>query len=295
MQEGNSVADADGARPGDREGASRVSPPSAVCRLPSADSRPPLVEARRLRFGYGARPVLRDLSLRVAHGEFVGLIGPNGAGKSTLLRLVCGALRPAAGELDFDGAPLARLSRRALARRIAVLPQSPMLPDAFTVAELVLLGRTPHLGLLQPEGRADFAAARRALLAAGCLDLAGRRLGELSGGERQRAALARALAQEPELLLLDEPTAHLDPGHQQELLATLGRLNREAGLTVLAVFHDLNLAAARCDRLALLHDGRAIADGPPAAVLTPPLLRRAYGFEAQVIPHPRTGLPVVIS
>ncbi|HEX5504184.1 MAG TPA: ABC transporter ATP-binding protein [Thermomicrobiales bacterium] len=272
----------------------RVRPTPVSYRLSSTVYRPPLVEARRLRFGYGARPVLRDLSLRVARGEFVGLIGPNGAGKSTLLRVVCGALKPAAGELDFDGAPLARLARRALARRVAVLPQSPVLPDAFTVAELVLLGRTPHLGLLQPEGRADFAAARRALVAAGCLDLAARRLGELSGGERQRAALARALAQEPELLLLDEPTAHLDLGHQQELLATLARLNREAGLTVLAVFHDLNLAAACCGRLALLHDGRVLAAGPPAAVVTPPLLKRAYGFEAQVIRHPRTGLPVVL-
>ena len=147
---------------------------------------------------------------------------------------------------------------------------------------------------MRGEGERDYAAARRALLAAGCLDLAGRRLGELSGGERQRASLARALAQEPDLLLLDEPTAHLDPGVGQALVATLRRLNREGGLTVLAALHDVNLAAATCPRLLLLHDGRIIADGPPEEVITPPLLRRAYGYDAQVIPHPQTGRPVVL-
>ena len=181
-----------------------------------------------------------------------------------------------------------------MARRVASVAQVPTLPESFTVADLVLLGRTPHLRLLQREGERDYAAARRALIAAGCLDLAGRRLGELSGGERQRAALARALAQEPELLLLDEPTAHLDPGVGQEIAATLARLNREEGLTVLAAIHDVNLAAAVCPRLLLLHEGRILADGPPGDVITPPLLRRAYGYDAQVLSHPQTGLPVAV-
>ena len=254
----------------------------------------PLVEVDGLRFGWDQRPVLRAVSLSIAPGEFVGLLGANGAGKSTLLRLIGGLLRPGGGELRVAGRPLRHTPRRTLAQRVAMVAQSPILPDAFTVAELVLLGRTPYLRTLQAEGPADFAAVRRALAAAGCLELAGRRLGELSGGERQRAVLARALAQEPELLLLDEPTAHLDLGYQQELLSLLLRLNRDEGLTVLAALHDVNLAAATCPRLALLHDGRVVADGPPDVVLTPRLLKLAYGYDARVIPHPQTGHPVVL-
>ncbi len=268
--------------------------PYAPRSTPHAPPPAPLVEVAGVRFGYGERAVLRDLSLALAPGEFVGLLGPNGSGKSTLLRLIGGALRPAAGEVRLAGRPVWRWSRRAFARRVATVAQAPVLPEGFTVAEFVLLGRTPHLPAFGSEGPADYAAARAALVAAGALDLAERRLGELSGGERQRVALARALAQEPELLLLDEPTAHLDLGYQQELLATLRRLNREAGLTVLAVLHDVNLAAATCPRLALLHGGRLVADGPAEGVITPGLLELAYGYEAQVIPHPQTGHPVVL-
>ncbi len=249
---------------------------------------------RGVSFSWPGRPVLARVSLAVEAGEFVGLLGPNGSGKSTLLRLIGGTLAPAAGEIEVAGLPVGRANRRELARRVATLAQTPILPDAFTVAELVLLGRTPHLRTFQSEGPADFAAARRALRAAECLPLAGRWVGELSGGERQRASLARALAQEPRVLLLDEPTAHLDPGVGQEIMATLTRLNREEGLTIVASFHDINLAAALCPRLLLLHEGRLIADGPPGVVITPPLLRRAYGYDAQVIPHPQTGRPVVL-
>ena len=202
-------------------------------------------------------------------------------------------MRPTAGQVRLDGRPVGEYARRELARRVALVPQEPVLPEGFTVAELVLLGRTPYLRPLQAEGPADFAAARRALAAVDCLGLADRRLGELSGGERQRAALARALAQEPELLLLDEPTTHLDLAHQEAILAALARLNREAGLTVLAVFHDLNLAAASCARLAVLHDGRLVADGPLGAVITPDVVRQVYGLDAEVIAHPRTGRPLV--
>ena len=253
-----------------------------------------IVALRGLRFGWGERVVLRGVDLTIAPGEFVGLLGPNGSGKSTLLRLIGGTLRAGGGQIAVVGLQPGRVNRRALARRVASVAQTPTLPEAFTVADLVLLGRTPHLRPLRGEGERDYAAARRALIAAGCLDLAGRRLGELSGGERQRASLARALAQEPELLLLDEPTAHLDPGVGQALVATLRRLNGEVGLTVLAALHDVNLAAATCPRLLLLHEGRLIADGPPEEVITPPLLRRAYGYDAQVIPHPQTGRPVVL-
>ena len=256
--------------------------------------RPPALDLRSVRFGWPGRPVLHDISLSVKPGEFVGLLGPNGSGKSTLLRLIAGTLRPADGEVRVAGLVPGRGTRAALARRVARVAQSPVLPELFTVAELTLLGRTPHLRAFQAEGAADYAAARRALVAAECLDLAERRLGELSGGERQRASLARALAQEPAILLLDEPTAHLDPGVGQEIMATLLRLNHEDGLTVLATFHDINLAAATCPRLLLLHEGRIIADGPPEEVITPHLLRLAYGYEAQIIPHPQTGRPVVL-
>ena len=249
---------------------------------------------RDLRFAWGGRAVLEGISLAVAPGEFVGLLGPNGSGKSTLLRLIAGTLSPAAGAMCVAGLTPGRATQRELARRVAVVAQTPILPDGFTVAELVLLGRTPHLRPFQGEGEGDYVVARRALTAAECLDLAGRPLGELSGGERQRASLARALAQEPTLLLLDEPTAHLDPGIAQGIMATLLRLNREEGLTILASFHDINLAAAIAPRLVLLHGGRIIADGPPAAVITPPLLRHAYGYDARVLPHPQTGLPVAL-
>jgi len=252
------------------------------------------IRLRDVRFAWGARTVLGGVSLAVEPGEFVGLLGPNGSGKSTLLRLIAGTLMPSRGDLAVAGLVPGRATRRELARRVAVVAQTPILPDGFTVAELVLLGRTPHLRTFQAEGEADFAVARRALTAAGSLDLAGRPLGELSGGERQRASLARALAQEPSLLLLDEPTAHLDPGIAQGIMATLARLNHEEGLTILASFHDINLAAAIFPRLLLLHEGRIIADGPPAAVITPLLLRRAYGYDAEVIPHPQTGRPIVL-
>jgi iron complex transport system ATP-binding protein len=253
-----------------------------------------LVDVHGARFAYGDRAVLRDVSLTVAPGEFVGLLGPNGSGKSTLLRVIGGWLRTNAGEVLLAGRPVRALPHGEVARRVAVVEQMSLLPDGFTVAELVMLGRTPHLRAWQTEGPADYQAAWRALAAADCADLAARRLGELSGGERQRVALARALAQEPDLLLLDEPTAHLDLGIARDIVATLLRLNRDAGLTVLAVFHDINLAAASCPRLALLHEGRIIADGSPDAVLMPHLLKRAFGYEARVLAHPQTGRPVVL-
>ena len=252
------------------------------------------IRLRDVRFSWGVRTVLGGVSLAVEPSEFVGLLGPNGSGKSTLIRLIAGTLTPSRGELAVAGLVPGRTTRRELARRVAVVAQTPILPEGFTVTELVLLGRTPHLRAFQAEGEGDFAAARRALAAAESLDLAGRPLGELSGGERQRASLARALAQEPSLLLLDEPTAHLDPGIAQGIMATLARLNCEEGLTILASFHDINLAAAIFPRLLLLHEGRIIADGPPATVITPPLLRQAYGYDAEVIPHPQTGRPIVL-
>jgi iron complex transport system ATP-binding protein len=225
----------------------------------------------------GRREVLRGLDLVLRRGELVALLGPNGSGKTTLLRVLSGQLRPDSGEALLEGRPLASWGRQALARRVAVLPQQLELRAGFRVAELVEMGRAPHATRLFGSTADDERAVRRALLDAEALDLAHRFPDELSGGERQRVLVAMALAQEPELLLLDEPTLHLDLAHQVSLLATIRRLATQRGMAVLAVLHDLNLAAAFAPRVAVLSDGRVAADGRPAQVLTPALAKRVFG------------------
>ncbi len=231
----------------------------------------------------GRRPVLRGVELRVAPGELVALLGPNGSGKTTLLRLLTGQLRPDAGTATFDGRPVGDWRRDALARRVAVLPQQLDLPDRFRVAELVEMGRAPHATRLFGSTADDEHAVRRALVDADALGLAGRYADELSGGERQRVLVAMALAQEPELLLLDEPTLHLDLAHQVALLAAIRRLRTQRGLTVIAVLHDLNVAAEFAPRAVVLADGRVAADGPPGEVLTPELVRQVFGVQVDAI------------
>jgi iron complex transport system ATP-binding protein len=253
----------------------------------------PLLEFVGVSFGYGPTPVLSEVSLTLAAGEMVALLGRNGSGKSTLLSLAAGLRRPEAGEVRFAGADLARLAPHERARRIAMVPQAMPVPFAFTVRELVSLGRTPYVSALRGEREADRAAVATAMERAGVTDLAGRLAGELSGGEQQRVALALALAQEPALLLLDEATAHLDLHHQAALLRVARDLNRRHGLTVLAAIHDVNLAALWFDRLLLLDDRRLLADGPPAAVLRPDLLQRAFGSPVLVLEHPTAGVPMV--
>ena len=228
--------------------------------------------------GSGARrEVLRGLDLAVDEGELVALLGPNGSGKTTLLRAVAGTLRRDAGTVAIFGRDLEGWSRIALARRVAVLPQSLVLPDGFRVAELVEMGRAPHATRWFGASAEDAAAVELALADAGALDLAERQADELSGGERQRVLVAMALAQQPELLLLDEPTLHLDIAHQASLLATVAHLRARRGLTVLAVFHDLNLATAYAPRVAVLDAGHVVADGDPASILGPELVRRVFG------------------
>jgi len=252
-----------------------------------------MLEIRDLTLSYGERVALRDVSLALAGGELLGVVGPNASGKTSLLRAITGVISPRRGEVRLDGSPVHRLSQRELARRVAVVPQNPSLPEAFTALEVVLMGRTPHLGLLQSEGRADWAAVRRALEETDALHLADRRIGELSGGERQRVLVARALAQEAPLLLLDEPTAHLDVGHQAEVLELVQRLCYREGKAVLAVVHDLTLAAQYCDRLAMLSEGRLVACGSPHEVLSPELLASVYRTRVWVFAHPLSGRPVV--
>jgi iron complex transport system ATP-binding protein len=241
-----------------------------------------IVEVTGLHASYEAdggerRRVLRGLDLAVEAGELVALLGRNGSGKTTLLRALAGTLSLDAGRVVLFGRDLADWSRVALARRVAVLPQSLALPDGFRVAELVEMGRAPHATRWFGSSAEDAAAVERALADADAGDLAERHADELSGGERQRVLVAMALAQEPDLLLLDEPTLHLDIAHQAALLASVARLQARRGLTVIAVLHDLNLAAAHAPRVAVLGDGRIAADGAPASILTPALVRDLFG------------------
>ena len=253
----------------------------------------PLLGVHGLVVELGGAAILRGVDIEVAAGEVVGLVGPNGAGKSTLLRAVSGVLRFAAGSVALDGEPIDGRSRGELARSLAVVQQLPEAPDTMQVADLVLLGRYPHLGLLGRESGADYLAADRAMSRAGCLELATRPLETLSGGERRRAFIARALAQETPLLLLDEPTANLDASAQAEVMGVLREL-AAGGAGVLVVVHDLTLAAAFCDRLVLLHLGEVVAEGGPAEVITSELVRRTYGPHVAVIEDPRNGAPVVV-
>jgi iron complex transport system ATP-binding protein len=254
---------------------------------------PPVLVLEGVSVSYGERPVLREVSLAFFPGRLVGLLGPNGAGKSTVVRVAAGLLPPQAGRVLLAGAPLASRPRREIARRIAVVPQGASLPETFTGWEVVLAGRAPHQRWLGGAGRHDVAIARRALAMVDAEALADRRIGELSGGERQRLLLARALAQEPAALLLDEPTAHLDLRHQLAFLDQVREL-AATGLAVLGVFHELNLAAEYCDEIALLRAGRLVAQGAPGAVLTAARIATVYGVSVPVLRHPQSGRPAML-
>ncbi|MEN8182003.1 MAG: ABC transporter ATP-binding protein [Myxococcota bacterium] len=240
----------------------------------------------------GGRAVLDGVDLQVRAGEVVALVGRNGAGKTTLVRVASGVWVPERGRVTLAGRPLAGGSRRELARRVAVVPQQAGVPFPFSALEVVLMGRTPHLGLLGFEGEADRMRARSALERLGIADLAGRSVLELSGGERQLVMVARALTQDAELLLLDEPTAFLDLEHRLEVLGVVRELAAR-GRGALVVSHDLGLAARFCDRMAVLAGGRVLADGPPQQVLAPELLRQAFGIEAELLAT-GDGAPVVV-
>lgn len=254
-----------------------------------------LVEFDRVGFAYGGaggrtRPfTLRDVSWTLAPGEILGVIGPNSAGKTTLVRLLTKVLEPAAGEIRLDGAPLVRLSRWELGRHVAVVPQDPPAALPFTVEELVLMGRYPHAPRRFFEDEHDRRIARQAMARTGVRELAAAPVASLGGGERQRVALARALAQEPKLLVLDEPTAHLDLRYQAECVALLRRVNREDGIAIVLVSHDLDLAGAVCNRLLVLAAGRVAALGAAADVLDPALLSGVYECGVRVTRDVATG------
>jgi iron complex transport system ATP-binding protein len=255
------------------------------------------VEIQGVEAGYpgrvGDQLVLRGIDLHVAPGEMLALIGPNGAGKSTVLRVASGLLRPRVGRVLLDGTELASLSSKARAQRIAVVPQEGPLPSGLLVREMVSLGRTPYLRALLGPTAEDRQAVDSAIAAVGVEPLANRFVDELSGGERQRVILARALAQQPRLLLLDEPTANLDLHYQVAMLELVRGLSREYGLAVLAAVHDLQLAALYCDRVALLNRGQILSQGSPEAVLTAPLLLETFGQQVVLSAHPTHGVPLV--
>ena len=265
-----------------------------------------LLQAADVTFGYSDRPVVRNVSLDVADDGFVGIIGPNGSGKTTLLRLLAGTRSPERGSVTLDGVPLRTLPRAQVAQRMAVVPQETQLAFEYTVLEVVLMGRYPHLGPFALEGPADIVVARESLRATGTLDLESRPFSTLSGGEKQRVIIAAALAQisstsveagfsrpdsrpDTRILLLDEPTAALDLKYQLEVASLLTSLHKTHDLAVVVSTHDLNFAAGLCQTLVMLKEGRVLATGPVDEVLTPARIRELYEVDAEVARHPRSG------
>ena len=253
----------------------------------------PIVKVADIDFRYKNIWALRDISFEIRRGEFLGVIGPNGSGKTTLIRVIDGIITTEKGGISVSGSAIRDMKRRDLARLVAVVPQDSAIIFPFRALEIVMMGRSPHLGMLRFEGESDFEIARRAMEMTDTASLADRSMDSLSGGERQRVLIARALAQEPDVVLLDEPTAFLDIKHQVDFFSLMKRLNRERGLTVFAVTHDINLAAAYCDRVMLLKEGRIHSVGAPGEVITELNIREVYETDVLVDANPVNGLPRV--
>ncbi len=253
-----------------------------------------MLQAKALSKRYDGASVLEGVEFHVREGECFGILGPNGSGKTTLLKLLSGLERPDEGEATLDGRPIAGYKRKELARLLAVLQQDALPPVGFTVRDVVEMGRFPYQNWLGEEQDAAASTVDSVLDCMGLTALASRSVDRLSGGERQRVALAKAMAQQPKALLLDEPTTYLDIGYQIQLMDLIRTWQRDSSLTVVAVLHDLNLAAMYCDRLLLMDGGRVVAVGPPREVLTPARIRSVYGANATVLPHPTNGAPQVL-
>jgi iron complex transport system ATP-binding protein len=252
------------------------------------------LEMRNVTLGYDHHPVMENITFKASPGEVVGLIGPNGSGKSTIIRALSHLIRRQSGEITVGGRDIEKIKRQELACLVGVVPQLPLLPSTFTAFEIVLMGRNPHMGLFQAESQRDFEIARQAMARTSTEKLANRHVNELSGGEIQCLLIARVLVQETEAILLDEPTANLDIGRQEDILDLIKKLCRENNLTVLAAIHDLNLAAQYCDRLILIYKGRIHASGTPTEVITNANIKEVYGAANCVYTHPVNGLPTVL-
>jgi len=253
-----------------------------------------MIELDNVSLGYNHQAILQNVSMKAGPGQILGLVGPNGSGKSTLIKGMTRVIDLFSGRISIDGRDIKTVKRDELARLVATVPQSPPLPGAFTAFEVVLMGRTPHLGLLRYEGGKDLAIAWQAMEATHTQSFAERRVSELSGGERQRLVIARALTQQPKAMLLDEPTANLDINHQVEILNLVKSLCREQSLTVIIALHDLNLAAQYCDWMVMLNGGKVYAEGKPPDIITAPNIKKVYGAEVLVYPHPVNKLPTTL-
>ncbi len=250
-----------------------------------------MIEVNSVSFRYHEDWVLQDVSFRVEKGEFVGVIGPNGSGKTTLLKILYRLLSPQRGEILFELVPMKKMDRTDIAKRIAVVAQETHLLFPFSVLETVLMGRSPHLGHLMFESEKDVEITKKAMEWTKMLPFSERSMDELSGGERKRVFIARALAQEPEVILLDEPTANLDIHHQMDFLDLILTLNRERGLTIVMASHDMNIASEFCDRLILLQGGGVYKIGTPDEVITQENIEKVYGCEVWIDQNPFSGMP----
>jgi ABC-type cobalamin/Fe3+-siderophores transport system ATPase subunit len=267
--------------------------PTAAPAAPGPHAPAARLEVRDVTLGYARHPVAEHLDLTIPDGSFTVIIGPNACGKSTLLRAVSRLLAPAHGQIVLDGRPIAAYRAKEVARRLGLLPQTSLAPDGITVAELVARGRYPHQKLTRQWTADDERAVAEAMAATAVTDLSGRLVDELSGGQRQRVWVAMVLAQQTPILLLDEPTTFLDIAHQIDLLELFTDLHR-AGRTLVAVLHDLNHAARYATHLIALRDGRVVAEGPPAQVMTAELVREVFDLPCRVVPDPETGTPLVV-
>ncbi|MSW51591.1 MAG: ATP-binding cassette domain-containing protein [Actinobacteria bacterium] len=258
------------------------------------DDRGARLRGEGLALGYDERTVSTDLTVEIPDGSFTVIVGPNPCGKSTLLRALARMLKPSEGTVVLDGGPITALPSKEVARRLGLLPQSSIAPDAITVADLVARGRYPHQGLLRQWSREDERAVAAAMASTDVSDLAARAVDELSGGQRQRVWLAMVLAQETGIVLLDEPTTFLDIAHQIEVLDLCADLHREQGRTLVAVLHDLNHACRYATHLIAMRDGAVVAEGDPSEIVDAELVERVFGLRCRVIPDPETGTPLVV-
>jgi iron complex transport system ATP-binding protein len=252
------------------------------------------IEIKGMTLSYNHHPVVSELTFALCPGELVGLVGPNGCGKTSVIKALSRILPLRSGQVLIGGQDLRAIPRPELAKLVGVVPQNPYLPETFSVLDVVMLGRNPHLGLLSSESSHDLAVVWWAMEQTEITHLARRRLGELSGGEKQRVTIARVLAQEPQAILLDEPTANLDLSHQIEILELVKDLCENKQICGLIAIHDINMAAQYCDRLIMLKAGRLYAEGPPGQVITADNIKEVFGASSTVYPHPENQLPVVL-